>query len=268
MARAHQTKRRLHIDDVDHIARPIIAIGTHYPAAHVIARHLHRRGQLASSATGVIVLSTAESTWVMPPQRGLWIPPQTEHQVRMVGDVDMQSLYLEPDAVPNMPTQCQVLGISPFMRSLLTEAMGLPLEYRLDSRAGALMELIRHEMQQLPALALSLRYPADGPLGERCRTFVDNPNIHATIDEWSDALGMSRRTFTRRFRRETGQSFVAWRQQACLLCAMPRLAAHEPVTSVALDMGYENPAAFTLMFRRVFGSAPLAYLGLRRSRLN
>jgi AraC-like DNA-binding protein len=97
---------------------------------------------------------------------------------------------------------------------------------------------------------------------------VQKPDIHATIDEWSTALGMSRRSFTRRFKRETGLSFVAWRQQACLLCAMPRLAGGEAVTSVALDMGYENPAAFTLMFRRVFGSSPLSYLGLRRSKVH
>ena len=43
----------------------------------------------------------------------------------------------------------------------------------------------------------------------------------------------------------------------------PRLAAGEPVTSVAMDLGYENPAAFTLMFKRAFGSPPLTYLGLR-----
>ena len=76
---------------------------------------------------------------------------------------------------------------------------------------------------------------------------------------------MSRRVFTRLFRRETGLSFVAWRQQACLLCAMPRLAAGEPVTMVAIDLGYENPAAFTLMFKRAFGAPPLAYLGLRNN---
>ena len=76
---------------------------------------------------------------------------------------------------------------------------------------------------------------------------------------------MSRRSFTRLFRRETGLSFVAWRQQACLLCAMPRLAAGEAVTTIAIDLGYENPAAFTLMFRRAFGSPPLTYLGLRNT---
>ena len=257
--------RGVHIDTVDHVPRPIIAIGTQYPDGHFIAPHQHRRGQLISSASGVIVLGTPEGTWVMPPQRGMWIPPATEHNVRMVGAVSMQSFYLEPDAVPNMPTHCQVVGISPFMRSLMTEALNLPLEYELEGRAGALMELIQHEMQQLPVLPLSLQYPTHGPLAERCRQFVQRPSIHATIDDWSQALGMSRRAFTRLFRRETGLSFMAWRQQACLLCAMPRLAAGEPVTTVAIDLGYENPAAFTLMFKRAFGAPPLAYLGLRNN---
>lgn len=254
---------RPYIDVVDHLPRPIIAIGTRYPDGHVIAPHQHRRGQLISGATGVIVLGTPDGTYVMPPQRGMWIPPATEHHVRTVGAVRMQSLYLQPGAVPNMPAHCQVVGISPFMRSLMTEALSLPLESEPDSRAGALMALIQHEMQQLPVLPLSLQFPAHGPLAERCRRFMQHPNIHETIDDWTRALGMSRRVFTRLFRRETGVSFMAWRQQACLMNAMPRLVAGESVTTVAIDLGYENPAAFTLMFKRAFGSPPLVYLGLR-----
>jgi AraC-like DNA-binding protein len=125
------------------------------------------------------------------------------------------------------------------------------------------MQLIQYELQQLPVLPLSLRYPPHGPLSKRCRQFIEQPRIHETIDRWADGLSMSRRSFRRLFRRETGMSFVAWRQQACLLRAMPRLAAGEAVTTIAIDLGYENPAAFTLMFRRAFGSSPLAYLGLR-----
>lgn len=211
----------------------------------------------------MVVLATPEGTYVMPPQRGMWIPPATEHHVRTVGAVRMQSLYLEPDTVPNMPARCQVVGISPFMRSLMTEALGLPLEHELDSRAGALMELIHYEMQHLPVLPLSLQLPAHGPLAERCRQFMQHPNVHETIHDWANALGMSRRAFTRLFRRETGASFIAWRQQACLMSAMPRLVAGESVTTVAMDLGYENPAAFTIMFKRAFGSPPLAYLGIR-----
>jgi AraC-like DNA-binding protein len=255
--------RDIHIDSVDHLARPIIAISHDYPDGHLVKPHHHRRGQLISGASGVIVLSTAEGTWVMPPQRGMWIPPMTRHHVQMVGAVSVHSLYIEPRAIPDLPSRCQVVGVSPFMQALITEALDVPLEYEFQGRPGALMQLIAYEMQQLPVLPLSLRYAAHGPLAALCRQFVEKPNIHETIDRWADALAMSRRSFTRLFRRETGLSFVAWRQQACLLCAMPRLAAGEAVTTIAIDLGYENPAAFTLMFRRAFGSPPLAYLGLR-----
>jgi len=255
--------RNIPVDELEQVSRPVLALGNEFPDQHVIAPHQHRRGQLLSGASGVVVVSTAEATWVMPPQRGMWIPPGTHHDVRMIGDVDLQSIFVEAGAAAAMPDHCQVVGITPFMRSLMTEALNLPLEYELEGRAGALMQLIEHELHALPLLPLSLYFPAHGPLSLRCRQFVQRPNIHVTIDDWAQALGMSRRAFTRLFRRETGMSFVAWRQQASLLCAMPRLAAGEPVTTVAMDLGYENPAAFTLMFRRAFGSPPLTYLGLR-----
>lgn len=248
---------------MDHTPRPVIAFGDSFRKGFVIKWHQHRRGQLIVGATGLIVLSTSEGTWVMPPQRGMWIPPETIHQVQMVGEVFLLSLYVEPSAIEDMPNDCRIMAISPFLRSLIKEAVELPLEYDLAGRSGALMDLVQHEMRQSPVLPLSLHFPTEGPLSVLCRQFVERPNIHETVDSWADTLGMSRRSFTRLFRREIGMSFIAWRQQACLMCALPRLAAGKSVATVASELGYESPAAFTLMFRRAFGSPPLAYLGLR-----
>ena len=67
---------------------------------------------------------------------------------------------------------------------------------------------------------------------------------------------MSRRSFASPFKEETGLSFMDWRQQACLVAAVPRLVAGEAVTTIAIDLGYDNPAAFTTMFKRVLGASP------------
>jgi AraC-like DNA-binding protein len=48
------------------------------------------------------------------------------------------------------------------------------------------------------------------------------------------------------------------------MAAFPRLVAGEPITTVALDLGYDNPAAFTAMFKRVLGASPRRYLGEAR----
>ncbi|MCW3482086.1 helix-turn-helix domain-containing protein [Neisseriaceae bacterium JH1-16] len=72
--------------------------------------------------------------------------------------------------------------------------------------------------------------------------------------------GMSRRTFTRLFRQQLGTSFAVWRQQASLLAALARLGQGEPVTRVALDLGYSSPSAFSAAFRRVLGTTPSQFL--------
>lgn len=244
----------------DDVPRAVIALGVDYPDGHVIAPHRHQHGQLLYGSTGVVLATTSHGTWMMPPQRGMWIPPGVVHEVQMRGAVKIHSIYLSPDAIHGMPERCQVVGISALMASLLAEAVALPAEYDLEGRAGALMALIQHEMRRLPSLPLSLPLPTHQALAARCRNFLRAPSPHDSINQWSEALGLSRRTFTRLFRRETGLSFVAWRQQACLMAALPRLAAGDPVTTVAIDLGYDNPAAFTTMFKRVLGASPRAYL--------
>jgi AraC-like DNA-binding protein len=239
--------------------QPVVALANRYADGHVIAPHRHRRGQLLHGFSGVVMVGTSQGAWVMPPQRGLWIPPGIVHEVHMLGAVEVRSLYLEPPA-DGMPQHCQVIGMSAFMQTLIAEALRLPAEYEPGGRADALMTLIQHELRLLPALPLSLPFPAHDGLTQRCRRFVLHPTPHETIDDWCVALGMSRRSFTRLFLREVGMSFVAWRQQACLVAALPRLAAGDAITTIALDLGYNNPAAFTAMFKRVLGTSPRAYL--------
>lgn len=239
--------------------RPVLALGGTYPASHHVRQHRHRRSQLFCPLSGIVMASTTQGAWAVPAMRSLWIPAGVRHELRMQGTVAMQSLYFEPSVLADMPGYCQVLDISPLMRSLMTEAVALPVRYELQGRPGALMQLIRYEIQRLPELPLSLPMPTEKAFAKLCRRFLARPSAAENIDDWARALHLSRRTFTRQFRRETGLSFVAWRQQACILAALPKLAAGASVTHTALELGYENPAAFTTLFRRILGSSPREY---------
>lgn len=252
--------RNARVADYEAVARTVLAIGNDYPAGHETAPHHHRRAQLLYAMSGIMLLATSEGTWLVPPDRAFWIPPGVVHGVRSTGGpLAMRSLFIEPEAMASLPDACRMVEISPLIRALILEAVDLPVEYDAEGRAGMIMNLLLHEVASLPALPVGLPIPSDRRLADLCRRFVDRPDPHARIDDWCEALGTSRRSFTRLFRNETGMSFAQWRQRACLFAALPRLGAGEAVTTVALDLGYDSVAAFTTMFGRVLGASPSRY---------
>ncbi len=177
----------------------------------------------------------------------------------MVGAVSTRSVLIEPDAAGSLGAVNRVIQVSPLLRSLLEAACDVDPEYDVDGRDGMVMALLLAELPRAPTVPLAVPFPYTPEIARKCQRFLEQPTPHDTIDQWSEELGMGRRAFTRAFRRETGLSFGAWRQQACLLVALPRLAAGEAVTTIALDLGYDSPAAFTTMFKRLVGVAPSRY---------
>jgi AraC-like DNA-binding protein len=248
-------------DDYDQVPRPVVGISNDYPPSFELDWHSHGRGQLIYASTGVIVLSTPNGAWIAPPERAIWTPAGMPHSVRMVGAVSTRSLLLDEAAATVLGDAAVVIAVSPLVRHLLIAAAAIPAEYEISGRDGLVMKLLVAELARAPRVALSVPFPASPKLAARCHAFLEAPDIHATIDSWSADLGMDRRAFTRAFRRETGMSFGEWRQQACLLEALPRLADGESVTASALDLGYDSPAAFSTMFRRLLGVPPSRYAG-------
>ncbi|WP_245409745.1 AraC family transcriptional regulator [Pararhizobium haloflavum] len=238
---------------------PIVALSTLYPDGFTVPLHRHSRSQLLHALSGVVMISTALGRWMVPPDHAVWIPAGIDHSVEMFGDVGMYSVYIKPGAVAGLPPSLRVVAMSPLMNALVVEAVSLPTVYEPASRADHLMNLVMHEVPQLVEVPLALPFPTDPRLAALCRAYVLAPSPHLTIDDFARRAGMSRRSFTRAFQRETGLGLMRWRQQACLFAALPRLSHGESVTSVALDLGYESVPAFITMFRRTIGVSPRRY---------
>ncbi|WP_395396898.1 AraC family transcriptional regulator [Novosphingobium sp. BL-8A] len=245
--------------DFEDVPRPVVGIGNDYPPSFELAEHSHRRGQFLYAASGAVAVSTPEGAWVAPPERAVWIPAGTPHAVRMVGAVQTRSVLIDQTASAMLATTCRVVTVSPLLRQLLVAASEVTAEYDLEGRDGLVMGLLVAEIGRAPVIPIAVPFPRHEALAQRCHRFLERPQANETIDQWSDALAMNRRRFTRLFRRETGMSFAEWRQQACLSAALPRLAAGDAVTAIALDLGYDGPGNFATMFKRVLGAPPSRY---------
>jgi AraC-like DNA-binding protein len=242
--------------DYQGVPRPVGAMANDLPPGHEIPWHSHPRFQLLYAVRGVMLIDTHEATWVVPPQRAVWMPPRTAHRVRTSTPVRMRTLYIRPAAVKRMPKTCEVLEVTPLLRELIVRATELPMKYEERGPAGRVMRLLLDELASLPRLPYNLPMPKAAPLAPICARLVEAPNDPATLDAVAARHGTTARTLARHFRRETGMSFAEWRRRARLLRALGWIAEGRPILAVALDLGYDSPSAFSAMFRRELGAPP------------
>jgi AraC-like DNA-binding protein len=252
--------------DFQGVPRPLAAMAKDYPDGWVQPWHRHRRAQLVYASSGVMTITTSQGSWVVPPNRALWIPAAIDHEIVMAGLVTMRTLYIEPQASADLPDSCRVVAVSGLLRELILRAVEMPLLYDEAGPEGRIAALIFDELRLLPTLPLHLPTPADPRLRRVCDAVRRDPGDRRTLDEWGAEAGASARTLARRFLDETGMTFAAWRAQARLLAALSRLAGGQKVTSVALDLGYESPSAFIAMFRRQLGVTPSRYFAADAAR--
>ena len=245
------------------LARAIVTRRSSYADGHHIKPHWHARAQFVFAVAGTMRVRTPRRAWIVPPTRALWVPAHTVHEVQMHGVVEMRSLYVDGAAGAGMPATCVVLNVTSLLRELIVRAVALPERYDEAGDDGLLMRLLMAEVRQLSPCALDLPLPESPDLTQLCERIIADLSTRRPCARDAGDLKISSRTLYRRFLRETGITFARWKQQARLLESIRRLAEGAPVTSVAIDLGYESPSAFSTMFRRSLGIAPRAFI--RRS---
>lgn len=261
-------RSRAHLDEVhatehrriEEAADSVVLFCKDYPAGYQVPQHSHHRIQFLCAVAGVILVETLHGRFITPPGYAVLIPPGLFHAVSMLSDVRTNSVYISPRVRTLIRDRPIVVGLTDLARSLLIEAATLSESGLRSRKLDLVRSLLIEEIVALREKPLALSFPADRRLSMLCRDFLANPSPYARIDDWAEQLGMSRRTFTRFFRRETGVSFVAWKQQASVFSSLPRLAEGKLITAVALDAGYESATAFTTMFHRVLGMTPRNYV--------
>jgi AraC-like DNA-binding protein len=243
--------------DFDAPECPIIGLEDEYAPGFVDPSHCHSRDQLLYASGGVMSVTTAKASFVIPPQRAIWIPRYVEHEVSCRGDVSLRTLYFSEERARG--GECRVIEVTDLLKALIVEVARLGPVYAPNGRNAKLIDLLLAELDTMPIAPFQAPMPRDYRLLRVCRTIIDDPASQHDLDALASIAGMGRRTLTRAFRAETGMSLAIWRQQVRLMEALSLLAVGRTVTTVAFDVGYDSPSAFTAMFHRSFGVPPSQY---------
>ncbi|MBN8284866.1 MAG: helix-turn-helix transcriptional regulator [Zoogloea sp.] len=227
------------------------------PPDVVVPSHRHPWAQLAYPIRGAIRICAAGTAWIVPANRAVWIPPEIDHDVTVLGAVELRTLYISSAAAPLPLDACTVVDVSPLLRALcetIAEGAG-------DTRHHLMMQLALEEMRIARPLSLGLPLPRDRRLKTLCDALMADPADGRGLAEWAEQVGASERTLARLFQSELDTSFGAWRQQLRLARAVDEISRGLPVAQVAATVGYASQAAFSAMFSRALGVPPSRFGG-------
>jgi AraC-like DNA-binding protein len=101
---------------------------------------------------------------------------------------------------------------------------------------------------------------ADRQMSAAITAMHDDPGRRWTLQALAERAGMSRTTFALKFKETVGASPMDYLTRWRMLVAGDRLATSgDPISVIALSLGYESESAFSTAFKRVMGRSPRQY---------
>lgn len=107
---------------------------------------------------------------------------------------------------------------------------------------------------------------ADKQMSAAISSMHDDPGHPWTLQELAERAGMSRSTFALKFKETVGTSPMEYLTRWRMLQAADRLAhSSDPVSVIALSLGYQSESAFSTAFKRMMRCSPRQYGRRRRA---
>ncbi len=141
-------------------------------------------------------------------------------------------------------------------------------ELREQQPGGALIAQHLAHMMLVEALRLHLvegqngsmgwfRALADKQVSAAINAMHGDPAHRWTLQKLGELAGMSRSTFALRFKETAGETPMEYLTRWRMLLAGDRLEnSSDPISVIALSLGYESESAFNTAFKRVMGLTP------------
>jgi AraC-like DNA-binding protein/mannose-6-phosphate isomerase-like protein (cupin superfamily) len=207
--------------------------------------------------SGSAVIETTKLNFLANESKCIWIPPRTSHTFYTLEDVTNRTIFVHESLFQGNERfySSQMLSSTPLLKELIKVIDDWRLDLRTDE--GKRMGLVVWDVIQkaTPAMA-GLTLPRNAKLQKLANAFLENIEEPISIDEWSKEFGMSAKTLSRVFFRETGMTISQWEQRAKMDHGYRLLRSGESVTDTALACGYLSVSSFITTFKKQFGITP------------
>jgi AraC-like DNA-binding protein len=219
--------------------------------------HAHERGQFILVETGISHLRTELGAWIVPARRVAWVPPDVRHISTSSGGGNGW-VVIPPVELHGLPGCVCVLHASALMMASLQRLT--QLKPGDGAKRRLLWKIVAAEMSEAQPEQLEIPMPTAPRMVKAAQSVLARPGAAASLDNLAARAGMSRRSFTRHFRSQTGLPYARWKRAVIAQHALELVAAGHKVSCVALDVGYTSVSAFIAMFRRQYGESPRQFL--------
>ncbi len=213
--------------------------------------------ELVVVLAGSVAMESAGGNYLANNRQCVWMPPGVSHDFYMLEPSLNRTLYIHESLFRNDPRfgTVQVIPLSPLLRDLIlaVDDWHLDLTTEKGRRAGLFLWDVLERSEQITA---SQVMPHDRRLQKLCAAVINEIDRDISMDEWCRDLGMSSKTLSRLFFRETQTTFGNWVRKTKLDHAHSLLEDGKSVTEAALSCGYTSLSSFITAFKKAFGHTP------------
>lgn len=251
-------KHSLQAPFTEALPTPLFLRTTLMPDDSIFPAHTHSWGEFVYAYNGMVQVMVEEERYLVPPQYGIWIPPDIQHVGVSRREVLQSSLYVANELCDTLPTQPQALMVSSFMRAVLDHARESALDYK-SQRQLRLLTIFLDELVVTPRAGTFLPASDDAILGKILRYLEAHPDDNRPVSALAQDAKVTERTLARKCRRELGIPLSEWRNRMRVVKAITLIEEGKSIESIASAFGYSSPSAFIAMFKKLTGVTPASY---------
>lgn len=234
------------------------------PAHAAYPVHRHHWGEFVHAFSGVMEVHLHDRQgpdrhYLVPPQYGLWLPPEVEHQGLNRREACHSSFYVAPELAAGLPTEVCALALNPLLHALLDELRQQAPVLPYTQAQTRLLQVMLDQLALAPTAGSYLPTTDDPLLAPVLQALAAQPGDNRAVADWAATVHTTERTLMRRSLALLGMTLTEWRQRLRVVKAMPLLEEGLSVEHVAQDMGYASTSAFIAMFRKLMGVTPEEY---------